>query len=352
MLAEAAQCDGFDVIALDVFGDADTRRGGAWHAIGAPLRIDAELFLHALQSLARCGAIGWVMGAGFDSEPDLLSRGAQLLPLIGTACDAARRVRDPQTFFAALDRHGIAHPPTRFSPPDNHDGWLGKSAHGSGGWHIRRAAPAGGDGRYWQRDAPGAPMSALFVANRRSARVLGFNRLIVRPIGASPYVYCGAIGPVPLEGKAEREVLAAIGALVVEFELAGLASLDFLLQGEVVAVLEVNPRPSASMALYPRGTMRAHVDACLHDRLLTPLERTSGVAGTEIVYAPAPIDLSPEQVARLAAQPDCHDLPFAAAHFSRNDPLCSVSARGADAASVATMLAARHNAVLQTLGMQ
>ena len=66
MLAEAARADGFDVIAFDVFGDADTRRAcSQWLPIGAPdgLRIDAALLLSVLGALAQRGdVIGWIAG--------------------------------------------------------------------------------------------------------------------------------------------------------------------------------------------------------------------------------------------------------------------------------------------------
>ena len=88
MLAESAVADGFKVVALDLFGDADTRRACAeWHSIGDPasLSIDGGRLLSVLEALAqrRRGA-GWIAGSGFEGRPDLLESGAALLPLIGT----------------------------------------------------------------------------------------------------------------------------------------------------------------------------------------------------------------------------------------------------------------------------
>ena len=130
MLAEAAAHDGYGVVALDLFGDADTRRASQrWHPIGAPgsLQIDAARVLDALQQLAQQGrdtVIGWIPGSGFEGRPELLEAGAQLLPLIGTPADAVRRVRDPAEFFGVLAAHGIAHPPVRADAPADAEGWL------------------------------------------------------------------------------------------------------------------------------------------------------------------------------------------------------------------------------------
>ena len=360
MLAEAARADGFDVIGLDVFGDADTRRAcSQWASIGAPeaLRINAAMLLSALTELALRGdVIGWIAGGGFDAQPDLLVRGAAVLPLIGTPADAVRRVRDPQAFFNELDRQGIAHPQVQMTAPADAAGWLVKDASGCGGWHIRRAlqaepAPAH---HYFQREAPGTPMSATFIANGSDACVLGFNQLVVRPFGARPFVFCGAVGPVSLPPGVAQRIGAAVRGLAAAFSLRGLASLDFMLDGVAFSVLEVNPRPPASMALYGgRGIVAAHLRACLHGEL--PLDagvRLGGaVHGTEIVFAPRPTALDGRSAQRLAGLAGCHDLPFAATHFNAADPVCSVSAQGDTAAQVRGLLAQRVASVHQFLEM-
>ncbi len=367
MLAEAARHDGFDVIALDVFGDADTRRAcSQWQPIGSPaaLRIDAAMLLSALSRLAQRGdVIGWIAGSGFDGQADLLARGAAVLPLIGTPADAVRRVRDPQTFFDALDRQGIAHPPVRMTAPVDATGWLVKDAWGCGGWHIRPAfcaepAPAH---HYFQREVAGTPMSVTFLANGSDACVLGFNQLSVRRFGARPFVFCGAIGPVALPAGVAQRIGASVRGLTAAFALRGLASLDFMLDGAAFSVLEVNPRPPASLALYGgRGVVMAHLRACLDGEL--PLESSvrsgASVQGAEIVFAPRAFALDAAAVQRLAdlaaiaaiaAVAGCHDLPFAATHFNAADPVCSVSAQGDSAAQVQGLLAQRCAAVHQFL---
>jgi predicted ATP-grasp superfamily ATP-dependent carboligase len=143
MLAESAHDDDIGVVALDLFGDADTRRSSEeWIRIGEPstLRIDGALLLSALAALVRQARVsGWIAGPGFEGRPDLLEQGAALLPLIGTQAEAVRRVRDPRQFFGCLDELGIPHPAIRMDAPQEADGWLLKDAQGSGGWHIQRA---------------------------------------------------------------------------------------------------------------------------------------------------------------------------------------------------------------------
>ena len=71
--------EGFSVVALDCFGDCDTRRvASRWQPIGsaARLRIDETLLLDTLQVLAeRDEARGWIAGSGFDGRPESASAG-------------------------------------------------------------------------------------------------------------------------------------------------------------------------------------------------------------------------------------------------------------------------------------
>lgn len=361
VMAEAAAADGFDVIALDLFGDADTKRASSqWLPIGEPagMRIEPARVLSALQALARRGdVIGWVAGGGFEGLPDLLEQGVAVLPLLGTAPPAVRRVRDPAEFFGFLDARGIAHPEVQQARPLDTTGWLLKDAGGCGGWHIRRPSAQVGNeaprGHYFQREIAGTPMSATFVANGHDACLLGFNRLIVRRRGSRPFVYGGVVGPVPLPTGVAAHLTAALSALVAGFSLRGLGSLDFMLDGGHVGVLEINPRPPASLLLYGRcvdhGVMRAHVNACLRGELPLRVSRPQGVRGSEVVFARRPMMLSEQAARGLAARPGVHDLPAGATAFEAGDPVCSVQASGAHGDQVIQQLEAARDALLQEL---
>lgn len=357
LMAEAAVRDGYTPIALDAFGDADTHRAASqWIAIGAASepRLDAQRTLAALQQLSRRDdVVGWVAGSGFEAQLDLLQAGAQTLPLLGTPPEAVRHVRDPHAFFAFLAVQGVPHPEVRYSPPHPAAGWLFKRADGAGGTHIREArdcevlqgTPAGG---YYQRRMAGTPMSALFIGNGHAACVLGFHELIVRSFGAHPYVYCGAIGPLALQPALQAQLRDVVNRLTAEFGLLGLCSLDFLRSGQSdYAVLEVNPRPSASMALHAHlPLMRWHLQACQQQELPHPPTATTQLRGHEIVFAPRELHVDARQATALAQHPGAHDLPHGATRFSAGEPLCSVSATGPDLAAVRSRLAQQYEAVL------
>jgi predicted ATP-grasp superfamily ATP-dependent carboligase len=372
MMAEAAANDGFEVIALDLFGDVDTRLAASqWQSLGEPgsLHIDDTRTLSVLRALTRRGGVsGWVAGSGFEGRPELLDKAASLLPLIGTTPEAVARVRDPAAFFGFLASQQIAHPPVLLgqgssTPPNDGAQWLIKDARGCGGWHVRHT-PLHGDvalpeHHYLQQQVPGVPMSALFIANGYEALVLGFNELTVRPFGTRPFVFSGAVGPARVAAGVVSGVSVAVRALTAEFGLRGLCSLDFMLDGDDFAVLEINPRPPASMALYgasrfePHGTglMAAHVRACEYGELPRVVQpaRPGLVEGFEIVFARHDGLIDDEAANRLATWPNCHDLPRTGTRYEAGDPVCSLNASGLDAGVVRTRLGAEREVLLQFL---
>lgn len=335
-LAESAQRAGWRVIALDLFGDGDTRRASArWLCIGDPaaFAIDTALLREALLQASRePGVVGWVPGSGFEAMPEALDAAIPGLPLLGMDAAAVRRVRDPASFFGMLARLGLEHPEVALQPPVSNEGWLVKSTAGSGGWHIRTAREHAANPQgtvYWQRLEAGESMSALFLADGARARVVALNRQLVRPLGTLRFVYHGALGPVhdpALLQQAER----ALALLVPAFALRGLASLDFLAQDGRISLLEVNPRPSATMVLHddawPGGLVRAHVRAVQGELPREPPSHAPQLRGELVVYADRACRIEAALAAELAGAADCHDLPSAGTRFEPGEPVCSVSA--------------------------
>lgn len=338
--AEAARRDGFEVVAVDRFGDADTRAAAVewrgWWA-RAPLPVVE-------------GGAPWLITSGFDTPG---ARDAlQGRPLLGTSPTAIARVRDPRHFFGALDARGIAHPAVSWRPQSG-AGWLRKDFASSGGEQVRLADQALDDtddphdaapGRYWQRLIPDAePVSVTFLCNGERAALLGLNRQLLHPAAACPWRFGGVIGPLPMTGRVQTRLQGLADRLTSEFGLRGLASLDLLRQGDDLLVLEVNPRLSASLVLYGAqgGLVRAVVEACVHGGLPDPpaLQRLRGprVRGIETVRATRPCRLDPTGVQwlqRRAGALGLHDLPAGPQRFEPGDPLCSVEAEGTCAEGV------------------
>jgi predicted ATP-grasp superfamily ATP-dependent carboligase len=353
LMAESARRAGYEAIALDAFGDRDTRQAAvAWHGIGTGqgVRLEGARVLAVLGELRRQqpGLVGWIAGAGFEALPAVLAQGAGLLPLLGTPPPAQASLRHPGTFFGVLAELGLPHPATRLQRPDRPAGWLLKDFGGSGGWQVRpaSAAPPSPPGlAYYQQRMPGEPMSCLFIGNGREARVLGHQHQAVAALGNRPCVWHGVLGPVEVPAAARAVTERAVHALVPRFGLRGLASLDYLLEGDAVHLLECNPRPSASMALYEGdgapSLIDAHVRACLHGTLPDPRTPAGRVHGTHLVFARRVLRLDGDGLARLQHSGWCHDLAAAAVAIGRHEPVCTVSAEAQDLAALRGLLAAR-----------
>ena len=118
----------------------------------------------------------------------------------------------------------------------------------------------------------GVPCSAAAVADGRSAVLLGVSEQLIgrRAFGARGFTWCGNVAP-PRLPAAERDALgrAAGGIcahLAAAFGLRGLFGVDLVWDGERAWVVEVNPRPTASLetiaAAHGVRPFAAHVEGC------------------------------------------------------------------------------------------
>ena len=353
-LAESARQGGWEVIALDLFGDADTRQASThWAGIGEPsvLCIDAALLRDELQGAARRPRIdGWVPASGFEGAPELLAAGGAALPCLAIDAPTMARVRDPAGFFGVLDQHRLPHPRIAFDAPADPAGWLAKRSGGCGGAHIQAAAAVLADpakrhaDTYFQRHQDGTPMSALFVADGERFRVIALNRLIVRPVWPLPLVYAGAVGPIA-DDRLEQQVDRALSALVPEFGLRGLASLDFLADADGAWWLEVNPRPPATLQLHagawPEGLVRVHVDGVQGRLPEAAPQRDDRVHGHLTVFADRPGLACADAARDPMDDAHLHDLPLPGTRFARGEPVCTVSAEAGSVDEALRLLDAR-----------
>ena len=236
---------------------------------------NADALLAAINNLNLSDFDGFVYGSGFEAQPELLYKISALLPLIGNSAATIAAVKTPAIFFAKLQQLKINHPQVFSTLPDNNfDNFVIKHAGGSGGTHIR---PLSADCRnlpdhyYCQQKLTGRPVSLLFLANGSDIDVIGFNEQWLNSGDQSPYRYGGAVSNADLSVGVQQQLITAAKKLTREFGLLGLNSLDALVQrsdvvaaSEQVAVLEINPRLSATVDLYTQQNLFArHVQACL-----------------------------------------------------------------------------------------
>ncbi|MCW2241317.1 ATP-grasp domain-containing protein [Azospirillum canadense] len=328
-LAAAARRAGRRPAAIDLFADHDTRQL-AEPCIRLPsdaLRLDITALLDALARPELRG-LPLVYGAGFEEAPALLARIAEDRPLFGNRADVVARVKDPFRFAETLDRLGIPHPPVARSlggPPSNH---LLKRIGGSGGGHIAPASAATAQpGWYFQRRVSGHAVSVLFLADGRRAVIVGLSRQWSSPTAESPYRYGGAAGPWRCPKRIAQALADMMNRLTTAFGLVGLNSADFLLNGQGFHLLEINPRPGATMDVFDRDPMpplfTLHLEACA-GRLPDRLPALPDCRAAEVVYADAPTSIGAD-----LRWPDwTADRPVTPAALAAGQPVCTVLGDG------------------------
>ena len=228
--------------------------------------------------------------------------------------------------------------------------WLSKRVGASGGAHIRRGGSSRGR-RYIQSRAPGRSLSALFLADGRSISVIGFSEQWVDPTRRALFRYGGAVGPVQLPKVLECAIDSALARVTKATGLIGLASADMILPeggGEdAFVLLEINPRPGATLDLFDRGDMPSllglHLDACA-GRLPSALPAPAKAQAAVVIYAQRAVAAAalPRPV-WTADWPSCDETVPAGA------PFCTVFAAGPSPSAARALVMERRDALLVSL---
>jgi predicted ATP-grasp superfamily ATP-dependent carboligase len=222
----------------------------------------------------------------------------------------------------------VPHPAIAFEPAHEPELWLTKRRGGAGGAHIA-AAEAGSYARpdsYFQRRVGGKSISALFLASEKKVGIIGLSMQWAAPTPESPFRYGGAAGPVDVDRAQAEEIARSVAAMASELDLVGLNSVDFLVSDDAVWLLEINPRPGATMDVFEsnKASLFAHHIAACEGRL-TPMSPSSAFKAAEIVYAPHDV-----VVRRRKDWPDwAVDRSPAGTRIAAGDPLCTVLGSGA-----------------------
>lgn len=337
-LAASARRAGFRPLVADAFGDSDT----AEHAAATRCVRDAARIgfrtkptlsaLAELQAGSERPPIGLVLGSGFEDRPKLVSVLSHRYRLLGNDATTIARSKDPSTLFALMDRLSIAHPETRLTPPENRSGWITKRIGGSGGTHVLPAEIADEKSarRYYQRRLGGVPHSVLALATRDGVSPIGISRQWSVGSGPQPFRYGGAVGPVEVPPALASTMLGAVERLSSTLGLVGLVAFDFLVADQTPYLLEVNPRPGATIDIFDdaRGALfTAHISACLGSALELPAAQ--GARAAAILYADrGALDIGPVDWPEWTA-----DRPHAGTRIPRYRPIATVFASGPDPAA-------------------
>ena len=334
-LAAAARCAGYRPFVADLFCDSDTVALSE-RAVRIPGSLQAGIDgRHLVATLTEMAGgeepEALVYGSGFESRPELLDELARHFPLAGSPAGTVRRVKDPEILAADCTALGIPHPPFRWDAPPDPENWMIKKVGGAGGSHVRRARDAAATpGSYFQRFIRGRSISALFIGDGRSARIVGFSRQWASPIPAAPYRYGGAVRLKRFDTRQAETIGGWLSGLAARTGLIGLCSADFIRAGDGFHLVEVNPRPGATLDLFDSEQaplLKAHLNAGKGET--APLPRFADSMASMIVYARR----ATEQFPAIAWPDWASDRQMPGTRLLSGDPVCTAFARGPNAAA-------------------
>src|SRR5260221_443019 len=164
----------------------------------------------------------------------------------------------------------------------------------------------------------------------------GFREQWAHPTTRPPVRYAGPLRPADIApGLAERHGQSAC-RLAAALSLTGLNSADFMVDGDDFWILEINPRPGATLDIFEddeASLFSLHMRACAGD-LPDEAPRLGGAKASAIFYAERDV-IAPERF----EWPDWSaDRPNAGIAIKAGEPVCTVHAGPATGVETRTLV--------------
>ena len=356
-LASSCRRAGWTVYAADRFGDSDLL------AITAAHRLLPDSLENADDPFPEHRELPFLFTGGCENAPQWLAQLATRRPIAAASPAAVEAVRSLAALAEAATEVGLRIPETHSSPAGlpTDGSYLVKPTSSVGGQRVARwqggAAPT--YPARWQRHCPGIPYGvSLLLLDNQPPQLLGVCRSLRRQTAtAAPgWAYAGSVTVTP-PPWVER-VLALADRLASQHGLRGAIGIDCLATPRgSPTLLEVNPRPTASMELLERtaglSIARCHLEAfgLSSPGPQPPLTPPQQVSGKAILYARRPLCLTPAVHAALERQgitwarhpglPALADIPRPHTSIEAGSPVVTVLADADRADAVETLLAER-----------
>jgi predicted ATP-grasp superfamily ATP-dependent carboligase len=248
--------------------------------------------------------------------------------MAGCSAAAVAAVKDPAVLSARLRSAANELAPVQVDGIVADAGWLMKAIGASGGGHVR-VATAGervGEGWYAQRRIAGRSMSALVLSDGRTSRLLGLCGHWRGPdVDPDGFVHSGLV-TLPSVPDLDARVIDWGCRCATAFDLRGVWGFDFVLDDAGrPTVVEINPRPTASMELLEGAfsLFAAHVEPAA----------SASTAGCRSAESRASMVCYARTAATVPAAVNwpgwVADRPAAGSFIAAGSPICTVVAAAA-----------------------
>ena len=321
---------------IDRFGDADLIARCSWDA-----------WSNLSRGVREAPVSPWLYTGAIENRPALVRTISKRRPLWGNDPRVLSVVRSPWMLSRIINEADLKYPAVRKhrNETTTDDRWLLKPLHGSGGCGIRHwisdTTRLPRRPHYFQQYLEGEACAAAYVSDGTSAQFLGVTRQLVGEpsLHASPFHYCGSIGPLTLS-PATCDELKKLGNVLTEASgLRGLFGVDFILSEDRPWAIEVNPRYTASMEVLEFA--RSVPMLALHRRVFngTPLawaaSRNDVLVGKAILFATKSLTFPAEgpwnqSLLDISAgtPPKFADIPKAGQSIAQKSPILSFFVTG------------------------
>jgi predicted ATP-grasp superfamily ATP-dependent carboligase len=142
----------------------------------------------------------------------------------------------------------------------------------------------------------------------------------------------------------KAQLIQNIAQIVSAMPLKGLNSADFIVNDDEHWLLEINPRPGATLDIFPGKLFKAHIDACQGKLPPQPFS-SDGAHAAAIVYAERDI----ASVAAIAWPDWAMDRQAPGTKVAAGEPLCTVRAEAATTGEAMKLLKHREVSIRQQL---
>jgi predicted ATP-grasp superfamily ATP-dependent carboligase len=317
-LAEAAARSGYQVWAADCFADSDTiavcERFIRIESLDNPQRL-----LEQIKDLSQGQSCLLIAGTGVEQFYPLIEQLPAHIHWRGNPVKTLRLTQQSAPFFALLDTAKIAYPETLWSYPKQPADYVLKRDQTWGGTNIQSATQPLAEQSYYQRRIDGQSVSVLILADGKSCHLLSIHQQYNRPDSFQrDYLQ----RPVILSESQLQQLKQTAQKLAMICELRGLNSIDFIVDKQRCLVLEINPRPSASVEFLSRDypLLDWHISAC--EDYIDPPAIKAPTHSQRLVTLYAEYDC---QVPKAMNWPTAaHDIPEAQTIIKQGQPICSL----------------------------
>ncbi len=345
-LVEACWQAGVKCLAVDHFGDADTRQyaSGGWLQLQLTKQnLIVEETIRALQVFTteknRAGEeVVVVLAGGMENLGAAVEQLHKIAVVLGPSEEQRMKLRSVEFLREMAVCGEFRFPET--SRDGQFDGdCLWKPNASAGGLKIARVMDSGSFldnvAGYWQRSISGEQVGATCLVSDQGCELLGVTSGLSAAEwpGPTEFIYRGSLGPFPVDSGLSRRLKLLASAIQAQTGYCGWLQFDFIRDehGELY-LLECNPRWTAGMEVLLRvGDENPVVEllCCYNsENTFKAIRRrdTRAHFGKAILYAERTVHLDELSLARLHRIKGVADRPFEPQTIEAGHPIVTLQA--------------------------